>query len=219
MEGDLLAQLELVHIGGRAAVDHLEQLVEFVGTGLQHLQRFVGFDSVGHHLAVSADQARQEGLANTRLSSLVFDLLEGDRLGADVQRIGHAAHNGSGILGLVAGQVERLIRRAAGFTLGDAKGLPAGDSSLNGLCQRLVSLGDQLKAASLGSIGQLAGQSTRSLGHQVALGFGGLPGDQLAQSSVHRACDLDTLLHGRGADLSNLGHLSCIGLNGPRHGL
>ena len=177
MESDLLAQHQLVNIGGRATVDHLEQTVQLVGAGLQHLQRLVGLDSVGHHLAVRAKQAGQESLANARLGSLGLDLVKGHSFGLDVQRVSHAAHNGSSILGLVAGQVERLVRRAAGFALGDAKGLPASDSSLNGLCQGLVSLGDQFEPASLGDIGQLAWHGPGGFWHQVALGLGGLLGN------------------------------------------
>ena len=171
VEGDLLAQLELVHIGGRAAVDHLEQLVEFVGARLQHLKRFVGLNGIGHHAAIAADQTGQKAFVDARLCCLVLDLLERDGLGANIQRISHAAHNGSGIFGLIAGQVEGLIGCATGLALGDAKCLPATDSTANFIGQYLVSFWDQLEPASLGCFWRFTRQSTGSLWHQVALGF------------------------------------------------
>ena len=57
VKGDLLAQLELVHISGRALVHHLEQTGQLVGAGLQHLERLVSLNSVGHHAAIIANQA------------------------------------------------------------------------------------------------------------------------------------------------------------------
>ena len=177
VEGDLLAQLQLVHIGGQTAVHHLEQLVEFVGTGLQHLERLVGLDSVGHHLAVIAHQARQEVLADARLSGLGLDLVKGHRLGLDVQRIGHTAHDGGSVLGLVARQVERLVGHTTGFTLSHAKGLAAFHRSTDLVCKGLVSFGDDLEAA-LGDGGrQFALHGLGGIGHQSLIGLGRASGD------------------------------------------
>ena len=60
MEGDLLAQHQLVNIGGVATVNQLEQAIQLVGAGLQHLKRFVGLNGIGHHLAIRLQQAGQK---------------------------------------------------------------------------------------------------------------------------------------------------------------
>ena len=227
VEGDLLAQHQLVNVSGVAAVDQLEQAIQLVGAGLQHLQSFVGLDCVGHHLAVAADQARQESLTDARLCSLVLDLLECDRFGLDVQRISHAAHNGCGILGLVARQVEGLIWHT-GQALGSVGAWLANvgcrrrtllNSGGDLVGQGLVSFWDQLKPASLGSVRQLAFQRTGCIWHQVALGFGGLAGDQLAQRGIDGASDLDAIFHAGCAGLGSQRHLAISALVSAGHGL
>ena len=113
VKGDLLAQLELVHISGRALVHHLEQTGQLIGAGLQHLERLVSLDSVGHHAAIIAHQARDERLADAVLFGLVLNLKECDGLGLDAQSVSHTADNGSCVLGLVARQVEWLNGNAS----------------------------------------------------------------------------------------------------------
>ncbi len=106
--------------------------------------------------------APQSVADNARLSSLGLDLIKGHRLGADVQRIGHATNDGCGIFGLIAGQVERLIRHTAGLAFGDSKCLTATDSAANFLGQVLTGFWDHLKPASRCRIWQLVGQGACS---------------------------------------------------------
>ena len=219
MKGDLLAQCELVHISGHATINQLEQAIQLVGAGLQHLKRFVCLDRIGHHAAIAANQAGQEAFADTRLSSLGLDLIKGHRLGLDAKCISHATHNSCSIFGLVARQVKRLIRLAAGLALGDAKGLAATDRTAHFLGQGLISFWNELKAASFGCVRQLAFWQACRLWHQIALSLGGLSGDQFANGCIDGASDLDTLFHGGRAGFGNQRHLSVTSLFSAGHGL